>query len=60
MPIDKTKFKELFMEKEIVYIAGYINGYKRNSKALYALFCSIDLNKKMEAQVARCIFMNVG
>ncbi|WP_304509972.1 DUF6119 family protein, partial [Anaerotignum sp.] len=40
-------FVQLFNSKKICFIAGFLNGYKHDSKSVYAKYLTIEANKKL-------------
>ena len=55
LAIDKESFvNKILAAKNIVYIAGYLKGYKRDSNATYAKYLCIDLKKKLNSQGFGC------
>ena len=51
LKVSKDDFvAQLSSTKRIVYVAGYLEGYKRNSQSTYAKYLSIELQKKLIAK----------
>jgi uncharacterized protein (TIGR04141 family) len=49
--VSKQEFvTQLSSTKRIVYLAGYLDGYKRDSQSTYAKYLSIELQKKLMAK----------
>lgn len=43
----EQEFIQLFNDKKICFIAGYLNGYKKGSESVYAKYLTIEANKKL-------------
>ena len=43
----EREFIRLFSEKKICFIAGFLDGFKRNSQSVYAKYLTIEANKKL-------------
>jgi len=43
----KSEFIRLFREKKICFVAGFLDGFKRNSQSVYAKYLTIEANKKL-------------
>lgn len=55
LAIDKESFVNKILDaKNIVYIAGYLKGYKRDSNATYAKYLCIDLKKQLNSRGFGC------
>ena len=53
--IDKETFVDKILSaKKYVYIAGYLEGFKRESNATYAKYLCLDLKKKLNSQGFDC------
>ncbi len=49
--LNKNEFvKKMIGAKKYVYVAGYINGFKKNTKSTYAKYLCVDLKKKLIAK----------
>lgn len=59
MPVECQEFKEIFVGRNICYIAGYLTGFNKNSQSLYAKYLTIDLLKKMFDRGSKCISMSI-
>lgn len=58
LPISFDEFSRLFT-KRLCYVAGYLFGYRKESKSYYAKYLTIDLLKKMQQMGFDCVVMNV-
>ncbi|WP_313164667.1 DUF6119 family protein [Sedimentibacter sp.] len=45
--VSKQEFIQLFTDKKICFIAGYLDGYKKDSDSTYAKYLNIEINKKL-------------
>lgn len=45
--VSEAEFINLFSGKRICFIAGFLNGYKKNSKSTYAKYLTIEAYKKL-------------
>ncbi len=45
--INEDDFLKLFENKEICYVAGFLEGYKDNSKSTYAKYLTIEAHRKL-------------
>lgn len=45
--VSEEDFIRLFIEKKICFVAGFLNGFMRNSKSNYAQYLTIEANKKL-------------
>lgn len=59
IPINEAEFENLFNSKRICYIAGYIEGFHKETDSLYAKYLTVDLNKKMNEKGFVCISMGI-
>lgn len=57
--ISKEEFIKLF-DKNIYFIAGFLEGFKNNTKSPYAKYLLIDLNKKLNNLNYKLIILNFG
>ncbi|WP_283683657.1 DUF6119 family protein [Parablautia sp. Marseille-Q6255] len=60
IPIKEEDFENMFNSKRICYIAGYIEGFRKETDSLYAKYLTVDLNKKMHEKGFMCISMGIG
>lgn len=42
-----------------VYVAGYLDGYRRDTNATYAKYLCVDLKKKLKLQGMDCCIMSL-
>ena len=43
----EQEFVQMFAQKRICFIAGFLDGFKKNSKSVYAKYLTIEANKKL-------------
>lgn len=58
--IGMQDFENAFKSKKICYIAGYIDGFRKQSTSLYAKYLTVDLNKKMHEKGFKCMSMGIS
>ena len=57
--IGKEEFIKLF-DKNIYFIAGFLEDFKSNTKSPYAKYVIVDLNKKLNSLNYKLIILNYG
>lgn len=57
--ITKDKFVDLFFNKKICYVAGYVNSYRKESKSPYGKYITVLLNKEMIGNGYEFLSMNL-
>lgn len=57
--ISKDEFIQLFINKKICFVAGYIEGLKKNTRSKYAQYLSVELNRKLHMKTYDVLFMKI-
>lgn len=57
LPLNAEEFAKILSTKKICYVAGYIKGFKKNTKSLYSMYLMVDLYKKIYEKGFKCIVM---
>lgn len=57
--ITKEEFIQLFVNKKICFVAGYIEGLKKNTRSKYAQYLSVELNRKLHMKTYDVLFMKI-
>ena len=57
--ISKIEFLKIF-DKNICFIAGFLEGFKKNTRSPYAKYLLVDLNRKLKDLNYNFIILNFG